>query len=117
MPRPSWLPFLIAIAFALVALLLVRLHSAGGAALISESTAAGHRLAEAWCRECHSIEATTAGTRLSPPDFAEIANRPSTTALSLKVFFRTSHNNMPNFIIAAAEADDLANYILSMKRD
>jgi cytochrome c len=36
---------------------------------------------------------------------------------SLKVFFQTSHRNMPNLIITPAQADDLVNYILSLKRD
>jgi hypothetical protein len=57
------------------------------------------------------------GTRGGPPDFVAIANRPSTTELSLKVFFKTSHGRMPNIIIAPEQADDLANYILSLKRN
>ena len=107
----------IAVACAIAALLFVRLHNASGATLPSDSVSAGHRLAEAWCRDCHAIEAATAGTRGSPPDFVAVANRPSTTALSLKVFFKTSHQRMPNLIIAPDQADDLANYILSLKRD
>jgi mono/diheme cytochrome c family protein len=117
MARSNWLQFLIVIVFAFVALLLVRLHNAGGATLPSDSVSAGRRLAEAWCKDCHSIEAATAGTRSVPPDFTAIANRTSTTALSLKVFFQTSHRNMPNLIIAPGQADDLANYILSLKPD
>ena len=118
MARSTWLHILIAIVFALFALLLVRLHNAGGAALPSDSAAAGHRLAEAWCKECHSIEAATAAGRNSgPPDFTAIANRASTTALALKVFFQTTHRSMPNLIIAPDQADDLASYILSLRRD
>lgn len=101
----------------LAAILLVRMHNAGGAPASSDSAAAGYRLAQAWCRECHAIEAPIVGTRGSPPDFIAIANRPSTTALSLKVFFQTSHRNMPNLIIAPDQADDLVNYILSLKRN
>jgi len=33
------------------------------------------------------------------------------------VFFQTSHRSMPNLIIAPDQADDLVNYILSLKRD
>ena len=51
------------------------------------------------------------------PDFVTIANRASTTALSLKVFMKTSHHRMPNLIIMPDQADDLANYILSLKRN
>ena len=117
MARSTWLHISIAVVRALAALLFVRLHNASGATLPSDSVSAGHRLAEAWCRDCHAIEAATAGTRGGPPDFVAVANRPSTTALSLKVFFKTSHQRMPNLIIAPDQADDLANYILSLKRD
>jgi cytochrome c len=44
-----------------------------------------------------------------------IANRHGTTVLSLKVFLRTSHQNMPDLIITPDQADALANYILSLK--
>ena len=118
MVRPTWLQILIVVIFALVALLLVRLHNAGGATLASNSASAGHRLAEAWCKDCHAIDAATAAGRANgPPDFTAIANRASTTALSLKVFFQTTHRSMPNLIIAPDQADDLASYILSLKRD
>lgn len=115
--RSNWLHISIAVAVAILVLLLVRLHSANGVTLPSDSISAGHRLAEAWCKDCHAIEASTAGTKGAPPDFAAIANRPSTTALSLKVFFKTSHRRMPNLIIAPDQADDLTNYILSLRRN
>jgi cytochrome c len=117
MARATWLHMLIAVAGALAVLLFVRLHNANGAPLPSDSASAGHRLAEAWCKDCHAIEVATVGTRGCPPDFVAIANRASTTALSLKVFFKTSHHRMPNLIITPAQADDLTNYILSLKRD
>jgi mono/diheme cytochrome c family protein len=116
MARSRWLHILIAIAGALAVLLFVRLHNASGAPLQSESISAGYRLAEAWCRDCHAIESNATGTRGGPPAFVTIANRPSTTALSLKVFFKTSHRRMPNLIIAPEQADDLASYILSLRR-
>ena len=101
----------------LAALLLVRLHNAGGAPLQQDSISAGQRLAEAWCKQCHSLEATSAGTLGRAPDFVRIANRTSTTELSLKVFLRSNHRSMPNLIIAPDQADDLASFILSLKRD
>jgi len=116
MTRSTWLHIAIAIACAMTLLLFVRIHNAGGATLPSDSATTGHRLAEAWCQNCHAIEAAGAGTRGGAPDFAAVANRPSTTVLSLKVFFKTSHNRMPNLIIAPDQAEDLANYILSLKR-
>ena len=117
MARSTWLHILIAAIVAFAALLFVRMHNASGAPLPSESISAGHQLAEAWCRNCHAIEATTAGAKGRGPDFVTIANRVSTTGLSLKVFMKTSHHRMPNLIITPAQADDLTNYILSLKRD
>ena len=117
MARATWLHILIAVTGALAVLLFVRLHNANGAPLASDSASAGHRLAQAWCKNCHAIEAATAGARGRGPDFIAIANRTSTTALSLKVFMKTSHHRMPNLIITPDQADDLTNYILSLKRD
>jgi cytochrome c len=78
------------------------------------SVEAGRRLASQWCSGCHAVEPKTVG--LFAADFAEIAKVPSTTALSLKVFLRTSHRNMPNFILQPDEANDIVAYILSLKR-
>ena len=117
MARSTWLHILIVTVGALAVLLFVRLHNASGAPVSSDSLSAGHDLAEAWCRNCHAIEATTAGAKGRGPDFVAIANRVSTTALSLKVFMKTSHHRMPNLIITPAQADDLTNYILSLKRN
>lgn len=101
----------------LMALFLLGLHNAGGAVIASDSATAGHRLAEAWCKTCHAIEASTAGTLNAAPDFVRVANQPSTTALALKAFLRTSHPSMPNLVLTPEQADDIVNYILSLKRD
>ena len=107
---------MLAAVIALAALFFIRLHNASGATL-TDSAAAGYRLAAAWCKDCHSIEAATAGAISGPPDFTGIANRHSTTALSLKVFLQTSHPSMPNLILKPDETDSLVNYILSLKRN
>jgi len=117
MSRSVWIRIVLALVTAVAALLAVRLHNASGATLEQDSISAGHRLAEAWCKNCHAIEANSAGTHGRAPDFLHVANRTSTTELSLKVFFRSNHRSMPNLIIAPDQADDLARYILSMKRD
>ena len=76
--------------------------------------AAGRRLAEAWCSECHAIIRTPSGAPRQGPDFIDVARRPSTTTLSLNVFLRSSHDKMPNFILQRGEADDLVAYILCL---
>jgi len=73
---------------------------------------AGRKTAATLCAPCHHIDATR---RDGPPNFRDIASMPSTTALSLKVFLRSSHNEMPNLIIPGSDVDDLIAYILSLK--
>jgi cytochrome c len=106
----------IVMVIALAALMIIRLHSARGAPPGSESTSEGRRLAEAWCKSCHVIDLKIAGTANTAPDFAAIANQPSTTELSLKVFLASSHRNMPNLILKPEQADNLVSYMLSLKR-
>lgn len=117
MSRSTWIHVAPTVMIALVTLFFIRPHDASAATLSEDSVAAGHRLADAWCKECHTIEATPALPAAAAPDFADIAGRPSTTALSLKVFLRTNHPSMPNIVIAPDQADDLVNYILSLKRN
>lgn len=105
----------LAISIALAALLLIRMHKADGSKLAGNSALEGRRLAEAWCKPCHAIEPHMAGRSDQAPGFAAIANRHGTTALSLKVFLKTSHQNMPNLVIAPDQADALSNFILSLK--
>ncbi|WP_300257337.1 cytochrome c [Bradyrhizobium sp.] len=83
----------------------------------ADSVSAGLRLADAWCRACHAIEPHMAAVSDQAPSFWAVANRHGTTALSLKVFLRTSHQNMPNLVVSPEEADDLADYILSLKTE
>ena len=60
---------------------------------------------------------TSPGSLSRAPDFVRIANRTSTTELSLKVFLRSNHRSMPNLIISPDQANDLVQFILSLKRD
>ena len=117
MSRRVWIHILASLLLALAALLLIRMHIAGGAPLAQDSISAGRRLAEAWCKDCHALEATGAGTYNRAPDFVRIANRASTTELSLKVFLRSNHRDMPNLIISPDQAGDLTQFILSLKRN
>src|SRR5260221_1604820 len=117
MSRSVWLHAALAVVIALAALFFIRLHNASGDRLPTDSASLGHRLAEAWCKECHAIGATTARSATTAPAFIDIVNQPSTTALSLKVFLRSNHPSMPNLVMAPDQSDDLVNYILSLKRN
>lgn len=115
--RNTWLHVGAAILLALGAMLLIRLHNASGVTPAADSVQAGRKLAEAWCSTCHAID--TSGARAqttTAPDFVAVANMPSTTELSLKVFLQSSHPTMPNVILTAEQRGDLVNYILSLRR-
>jgi cytochrome c len=101
----------------LMASLFVSIRAVTGVEVIEKTASEGHRLAEAWCKSCHAIEPDITGTLNQTPSFEAIANRHGTTALSLKVFLRTSHQNMPNLVFTPDQADALANYILSLRSD
>ncbi len=118
MSRSTFIHAAAAIILALATLLFLRPHDARAAEFSEDSVVAGRRLAEAWCKECHAIEtAPTRTPNAAAPDFVDIAGHPSTTALSLKVFLRTNHPSMPNIVIAPDQADELVDYILSLKRN
>jgi cytochrome c len=105
----------IVILLALAAFFLIRVRSAASATPAETSASEGHRLAKAWCESCHAVESHVLEMPNEPPSFQAIANSPGITPLALKVFFRTSHKNMPNLVIGQDQADALANYILSLK--
>ena len=109
----------LAVLIALSVLFLVSVvHTAAGASRsAARSAAEGHRLAQAWCQTCHAVEPDMAGWFDRAPSFQAIADRNGTTALSLKVFWRTSHQTMPNLVISPEQADALSSYILSLKAD
>ncbi len=78
----------------------------------------GARLAEEHCSSCHAVGANPHVKSPNPdaPAFALVAHMPSTTELSLKVFLRSSHKNMPNFILSPEEVDGVAAYILGLRK-
>jgi cytochrome c len=60
-----------------------------------------------WCSECHKIHPSQrlVDPEAEAPTFEEVANEPSTTPLSLRVFFQSNHENMPNLHISPTKAD------------
>ena len=80
------------------------------------ATAIGRTLAQSLCVECHQVEAnpTTQSRNPDAPRFADVARMPSTTALSIRVFLRSTHPTMPNFILGVEEIESLSAYILGL---
>ena len=79
---------------------------------------AGRELAKAVCAECHVVVPRPGVSRQigDAPDFADVAQMPSTTRTALLAFLRSSHPNMPNLILSDRKANDVIAYILSLKR-
>ena len=78
--------------------------------------ARGHDMAQKLCAECHRVEKGQKSPKLSARKaFQEIANNPARSELSLRVFLRTPHRNMPNLVLTETETDDIIAYILSLK--
>jgi mono/diheme cytochrome c family protein len=118
MYRPNLIRLVLICGLVLAVLLLIRQHGAAGQRWTADpggEPSAGRRLAAAWCAECHSLGPGASGEGKVGPAFAAIAKMPSTTALSLRVFLRSSHKAMPNLMIERQDADDIVAYILSLK--
>ena len=92
---------------------------AGGVALAQNlpgDVIEGQRFAEKICIECHAVgKGDYSASLQGAPGFQEIADDPAVTSLSLRVFLRTPHEVMPDFILSETETDDVIAYILSMK--
>jgi len=116
MSNHRWVQLGLALMISVAAPALMSPYAATAAAPGADSTTSGHKLAEQWCKGCHAIEPRTAGTSTVAPDFAAVANMPSTTELALKVFLRTPHPSMPNLVLTPEQTDAIVSYILSLKR-
>ena len=76
----------------------------------------GHDLARKVCAECHRVEKGQTGRKfVAVTAFQVLANNPAKTALSLRVFLKTPHRNMPDFLLTEAEIDSVIAYIHSLK--
>jgi hypothetical protein len=49
------------------------------------------------------------------PPFEEVANRASTTEMSLRAFLRTPHARMPNYELSQREMDGVVAYLLALR--
>jgi mono/diheme cytochrome c family protein len=96
----------------------------GGAALAAPiaamaqdvgDVAAGRRLAETWCSNCHLLETARQATVNGVPTFHGIARMKWVTPLSLRAFLQTPHQRMPDMNLSSDELDDLTAYILSLR--
>ncbi|MDB5651076.1 MAG: cytochrome c family protein [Hyphomicrobiales bacterium] len=78
-----------------------------------ERVTTGRLLAQSLCADCHTMGGATRSDR-GPPDFAAIGAMPSMTALSIKVFLRSPHANMPDVQLDDQQIEALTAYILDL---
>src|SRR5271169_6351302 len=83
---------------------------------VAGDPASGRQIATTICSSCHRVLPMTLSDKADPPSFQSIADLPTTTGISLNVFFHSNHNKMPDFILSSAESNDLIAYILSLKK-
>ncbi|MGJ5202574.1 cytochrome c [Bradyrhizobium sp. HKCCYLR20261] len=75
----------------------------------------GRQVAERWCAECHVVGAEAPRFRRARP-FVAIAAKEGLTREMLVRFLLLPHATMANSPLGAADADDLAGYILSLRK-
>ena len=92
--------------------------AAAAAAETSPAMYHGVALVAQVCAQCHDVGLGTKPELASAaPAFADVANRPETTAESLTQWMRSAkHPSMPHYMFNAEEVGDLATYILSLKK-
>ena len=79
--------------------------------------ASGLRLSATWCANCHRVAPGGPGPSTdAAPTFRAIAQMPSTTSMSLRVFLQTPHPNMPDYRLTREELDDVVAYLLTLRR-
>jgi mono/diheme cytochrome c family protein len=77
---------------------------------------AGKTLARQWCAECHVVEAGQGDTlSTAAPTFFDVAANAATTEMSLRAFFVTPHDQMPDIQLTNEQTDDIIAYILSLR--
>ena len=102
-------------------------HGLGGLALLLAGVpaaaqdlpgdpAAGERIAQGWCAECHEVEAGYYEPGIDgAPAFQTVADLPQATEMALRAFLQSPHANMPSVRPTPEQTDDIISYILSLK--
>jgi mono/diheme cytochrome c family protein len=88
---------------------------AGNATSFAQDVENGRRLSERWCSECHAIGTPTAKTSRIIP-FASIAERPGISSDMISSFLLMPHAAMPNLPLMRKDTQDIAAFILKMKK-
>jgi len=75
----------------------------------------GRRLSERWCSQCHAIGPAPAKFDRAQ-SFASIAAKEKITTEMIASFLRMPHATMPNVPLSRKDAQDIAAFIMDMKK-
>jgi len=75
----------------------------------------GHVYAQKFCTDCHAVEKDENLLFGDIPTFQDVANSEGMSPRALAVWLRTSHPNMPDFIIPPDDMDNVIAYIMSLR--
>jgi mono/diheme cytochrome c family protein len=89
---------------------------AGAASAQTRESGNGKGLARTLCSACHSIDASADVPSPNPdaPPFAQLAKMPSMNDLAIRVFLRSPHPSMPNFLLSEPEIDGVIAFIRTL---
>lgn len=88
---------------------------AGTGATLAQDVENGRRLSERWCSGCHAI-GPASGKLKRMPSFASIAARETVTSDMIASFLRLPHATMPNLPLSRKDTEDIAAFIMDMKK-
>ncbi len=76
----------------------------------------GRGLAIRWCGSCHLVTADQKNAKANAPPFATIAQSPNFNADRLARLMLAPHPNMAKLSLSRSAVDDIAAYIVSLKK-
>jgi len=83
---------------------------------LAENAEHGRRLAENWCASCHEVSAGPHSAEARAPSFAAIAQSPDFNAERLSYLLLDPHPKMAKLALSRKAINDIAAYILSLKK-
>ena|SRR5579863_9519579 len=76
----------------------------------------GRRISERSCAACHAIDLPPAGKQVRVVSFTAIAEKPAMSADIIASFLLRPHVTMPGLPLDRGEAQDVASFIMSLKK-
>lgn len=92
---------------------LATLLLSGPAAPAADDMAAGQKLAQSVCAQCHALARARPGAEAGIPSLGAVAERPATTRQSVMALVQGPH--MSGLNLPADKAADVAAYVMSLR--